>query len=139
MKKGRNVAARNRTAGGKLLFCILIGLMLSIPLFAVYLLVWDRQSQSSAARAAIAQGWGGPQLVAGPVLVIPYTRPETETVTENGRQISRLTNVQRERVRAPATKAGETGIMPERRRKAIYETVLFEARVSWRAASSASL
>ncbi|MEJ7927819.1 cell envelope integrity protein CreD [Sphingobium sp. AN641] len=128
------MAAKSRTAGGKLLFCILIGLMLSIPLFAVYLLVWERQSQSSAARASIAQGWGGPQVIAGPVLVIPYTRPETETVTENGRQISRMTNVERELFLSPTTNAVDTAIMPERRRKAIYETVLFEARISGRAA-----
>ena len=34
--------------------------------------VYDRQSQSEHRAASIAEGWGGPQMIAGPVLVIPY-------------------------------------------------------------------
>ena len=61
-----------RSPGFKLGMAILVGLMLSIPLFTVWLLVYDRQLQSEQAQQSIAEGWGGPQLIAGPVLVIPY-------------------------------------------------------------------
>ena len=41
-----------------------------MPLVAVYALVYDRQSQSDTAQAAINAGWGGPQIVAGPVVAV---------------------------------------------------------------------
>ena len=78
-----------RSPGAKLALTILIGLVLAIPLFSVWLLVYDRQSQSETARASIAEGWGGPQQVAGPLLVIPYRATVTETVTEGGRPVVR--------------------------------------------------
>ena len=73
-----------RTPGTKLLFAILIAGLLAIPLFAIYLLVYDRESQSTQARTAIAAGWGGPQVLAGPVLSLPYDEQVEETVTDNG-------------------------------------------------------
>ena len=39
----------------------------------VYALVSDRESQSHTAQAAITAGWGGAQVVSGPVLVVPFT------------------------------------------------------------------
>ena len=42
-----------KSPGRKLLFAILIGLALAIPIFSVWLLVYDRQSQSQAASASI--------------------------------------------------------------------------------------
>jgi inner membrane protein len=106
---------------------ILIAMLLAIPLFAVYLLVYDRQDQSSSARASIASGWGGPQTIAGPVLVIPYQTEATETVTEAGRQVSRTTRVWRELTLSPQIADLHTKLTPERRRRSIYEAVLFEA------------
>ena len=61
-----------RTPGFKLLLTILVGAALAIPLFSVWLLVYDRQTQSEQATASITEGWGGPQAISGPVLVIPY-------------------------------------------------------------------
>lgn len=122
-----------RSPGGKLLLCILLGLLLAVPLFATYLLVWDRQSQSETARAAIAQGWGGPQLIAGPVVMIPYTVEETENVVENGKPVSRTRTVEKQLFLSPMSNSLTTAVKPERRRKAIYETVLFEAGVKGQA------
>jgi len=122
-----------RTPGGKLLFAILIGVLLSIPLFATWLLVYDRQSQSETARASIAEGWGGPQTIAGPLLVIPYQEQATETVTEGGRQVTRATLVWRELVLSPQTAEIDTAIKPERRQRSIYEAVVYEAAVKGQA------
>ncbi len=61
-----------RSPSMKFGLAILIGLLLSIPLFSVWLMVYDREHQSTAAKASIAEGWGGPQVIAGPLLVIPY-------------------------------------------------------------------
>ena len=117
----------DRTPGRKLLMAILIAMLLAIPLFTIYLLVYDRQSQSQTARASIAEGWGGPQTLAGPVLAIPYQEQVTETVTENGKAVTRTNTAWRELTLAPEATDLATTLTPERRRRSIYEAVLFEA------------
>jgi inner membrane protein len=66
-----------RTPGTKLALAIAIGFLLSIPLFSIYLLNYDRQSQSREASDAITAGWGAAQAMSGPVLVIPYRASAT--------------------------------------------------------------
>lgn len=126
-------ARTGRTPGGKLLFAILIGAFLAIPLFTVYLLVWDRQQQSETARASIAQGWGGPQVVAGPVVVIPYLAETSETVVEDGRSRVRTVTATRELFLSPLANTLTTDLKPERRAKSIYETVVYDAQLSGQA------
>jgi len=116
-----------RTPGRKLAFAILIAVLLAVPLFTIWLLIYDRQSQSETARASIAEGWGGPQMVSGPLLVIPYQAESTETVTENGQSVTRVRRVWRQLSLAPESATLETDVRPERRRRSIYEVVLFEA------------
>ena len=122
-----------RTPGGKLGLTILIGALLAIPLFSIYLLNWDRQSQSETARASIVQGWGGPQTIAGPVLVIPYQAQTTETVEEGGKKVVKSSTVWKELVLSPQTATIDTKIAPERRKRSIYEAVVFETQLSGRA------
>ena len=121
--------AKERSPGFKLGMTVLIGALLAIPLFMVYALVWDRQSQSETARASVAEGWGGPQMLAGPVMVIPYRQQSVETVTENGKATTRAVTIERELFLAPVTNTAAVDVEPERRTKSIYETVVYEARV----------
>lgn len=120
----------DRTPGQKLLFALLVGALLAIPLFAVYLLVYDRQSQSETARASIAEGWGGPQTFAGPVLVIPYQDQAVETVTEAGTQVTRARTIWRELTLSPEVADLTSQVAPERRRRSIYEAVVYQATTS---------
>lgn len=122
-----------RSPGAKLLFAVLIGALLAIPLFSIYLLAWDRQSQSETARASIAEGWGGPQTIAGPMLVIPYLAETTESSNEGGRTVTRSKQVWRELFVAPTRLEIDTTINPERRKRSIYEAVLYSARNEGRA------
>jgi inner membrane protein len=122
-----------RTPGAKFVWTALIGLILAIPLFSVYLLVYDRQSQLEVARASIAEGWGGPQTIAGPFLVIPFQDQATETVTEGGRQVTRSRDVWRELALSPDLADLETKLSPERRKRSIYEAVVYEAVVKGQA------
>ena len=126
-------APTGRSPGFKLLLTILVGLALSIPLFTVWLLVYDRQMQSEQARAGIAEGWGGPQVMAGPLLVIPYRATVTETVTEGGNQVTRSREVWQELTLAPELARIDTDVRPERRQRSIYEVVVYDSRVSGRA------
>jgi inner membrane protein len=122
-----------RSPGAKLLLAILIGVLLSIPLFSVWLMVYDRQQQSETARASIAEGWGGPQQVAGPLLVIPYRATVTETVTEGNRPVVRSRQVWQELTLSPEMVDAESRITPERRTRSIYEVVVYEATVTGKA------
>ena len=119
--------ATERSPGFKLFFAGLIGLVLIIPLMMVYALSWDRQEQATTAQKSIAEGWGGPQTMVGPVLVIPYTADSTETVTENGQQKTRTVRVTKELYLSPETNSIKTDLKPERKKKSIYESVLFVA------------
>ncbi len=116
-----------RTPGYKLLLALLVGFVLSIPLLAVYALNYDRQSQSETARVSITQGWGGPQTIAGPLLVIPYQAKATETVEEGGKQVVKTSTVWRELVLSPEVATLQTAIKPEPRKRSIYEAIVYEA------------
>lgn len=122
-----------RTPGMKLFFAILVAAMLVIPLFSVYLLVYDRENQSKTAVGSIAEGWGGPQTIAGPLLVIPYQTDATETVTENNRQVTRTSRVWRELEIAPDVAVLDSTLSPERRKRSIYEVVVYSATTAGKA------
>ena len=92
---------RQRSPGMKLLFALLVAGALAVPLMMVYALVWDRQDQSNTARATITQGWGGAQLITGPVLVVPYTQTVTESSVVDGKTVSKLSTVTRELYLSP--------------------------------------
>ena len=116
-----------KTPGRKLLFAVLIGMALAIPLFSVWLLVYDRQSQSEEARSSITEGWGGPQSISGPVLVIPYKTVTTETSVGTGSTVSRTREVVRELTLEPEGVELITKVSPEVRKRSIYEAVVYDA------------
>jgi len=122
-----------RTPGFKLALTIAIGLLLSIPLFSVYLLNYDRQSQMREATQSITEGWGGAQAMAGPVLVIPYRATATETVVERGQSVTRSRDVTRELSLSPEVIELTTDVRPQVRKRSIYEAVVYDARVAGKA------
>jgi inner membrane protein len=122
-----------RTPGFKLALAIVVGLVLTIPLFSVWLLVYDRKTQSEEATASITEGWGAEQTINGPVLVIPYRATTTETAVENGQSITRTHQERRELTLAPEAVDLSTDVRPEVRKRSIYEAVVYDARVSGKA------
>jgi len=127
------IATSNRPPWLKLTVAILIGLVLSIPLFSVWLMVYDRQSQSSEAMASIAEGWGGPQTIAGPLLVIPYRATVTENTTEGGKPVVQTRQVWQDLTLSPETVNLSTEVRPDRRKRSIYEVVVYQAAVRGKA------
>jgi inner membrane protein len=121
------VVGQSKSPGFKLLLAILIGLALAIPIFSVWLLVYDRQSQSEAAASSITEGWGGAQAMSGPVLVIPYRQTTTETSTASGTAVTRTQEVVRELALEPESVELATRIDPQLRRRSIYEAVVYDA------------
>jgi inner membrane protein len=117
-----------KSPGRKLLLAILIGVALALPLFSVWLLLYDRQSQSDEARSSITEGWGGPQAISGPVLVIPYRSTTTETsVGANNATLSRTREVVRELTLEPEAVDIASKVAPEVRKRSIYEAVVYDA------------
>lgn len=125
--KGRALH-RERSPGMKLLFVGLVSLVLIVPLMLVYALVYDRQDQSETAQASINAGWGGPQVLSGPVMVVPFRATQTQNETVDGKLVSRVVEVEKQLYISPVTNAVSTRIEPEERRKSIYRSVLFTAK-----------
>jgi inner membrane protein len=119
-----------RSPAFKLALAIAVGLLLAIPLFSIYLLNYDRQSQSREATASITAGWGAPQSLSGPVLVIPYRATTTDTVVTAGQSVTRSREVVRELTLAPEAIELTTNVRPEVRKRSIYEAVVYNARVA---------
>jgi len=122
-----------KTPGAKLLRAVLIAAALSIPIFMVWFLVYDRQAQSHQASASITEGWGGAQVMGGPLLVIPYRTTTTETAVENGKSVTRTRTFAHELTLAPELVRLNTNVRPERRKRSIYEAVVYEAQVTGQA------
>src|SRR6266550_2435371 len=122
-----------RTPSFKLGLAIAVGLLLTIPLFSIYLLNYDRQSQSHEATESITAGWGAAQTITGPVLVIPYRAAATETVVQNGQSVTRTNQVMRELTLAPETAELSTDVGPEVRKRSIYEAVVYDAKIAGKA------
>jgi inner membrane protein len=123
----------NRSPGAKLGLAIVIGILLSIPLFSIWLLVYDRQQESNQAKTSIAQGYGGPQTIAGPLLVIPYRKTISETVNEGNRPVVRSSQVWEELTLSPETVDLSTEIRPSSRKLSIYEVVVYDAALRGKA------
>ena len=122
-----------RTPAFKLLLAILVAAALAIPIFMVWFLVYDRQNQAQQATASITEGWGGPQAVSGPVLVIPYRATASDTVIENGRSVTRTRDVMRELRLAPEVMEVNSSVAPERRKRSIYEAVVYDTTLKGKA------
>jgi inner membrane protein len=126
VKSGRVQA---RTPAYKFGLVLLLGALLAIPLFSVYLLVYDRQSQSTTARNSIVAGWGDTQTLGGPFIVIPFTHMVQTTTNENGHDVVRQESRDDSLVIAPTRLALDTALTPELRRRSIYEAVIYTAAV----------
>lgn len=123
-------ARSERSPGVKLVIAVLIAVALMVPLLMIYGLLWDRQQQAETAQASIGQGWGGQQTIGGPVIVIPYRATETTTVQENGKDVTRTVNTIRNLYLSPQSNRADVVIKPEKRKKAIYETVVYESQIA---------
>lgn len=122
-----------RSPGAKLSLAIVVAILLSVPLFSIWLLVYDRQQESNQAKMSIAQGFGGPQTITGPLLVIPYRKTVTETVNEGTKRVVRSSQVWEEMTLSPETVDLSTDIAPKALKRSIYEIVVYDAAMRGKA------
>src|SRR5262245_40776255 len=62
-----------RSPAFKFFLILFLILLLVVPLFLVYGLIWERESRARTVRHEVGQLWGPEQRILGPFLVIPYT------------------------------------------------------------------
>jgi inner membrane protein len=121
---------RSRSLGGKFFIVAALTLLLAIPLFMVFLITWDRSSTANQVKRDITQGWGQVQTVRGPYLVIPFSQVITGISEENGKQRQVQSIVNDAVVIAPTTFKADVQLKPERRRRALFEVILYDARIN---------
>ena len=62
-----------RSPAFKFFLVLLLIVLLLVPLFLVYGLIWERESRALGVRREVGQVWGPEQRILGPFLVVPYT------------------------------------------------------------------
>lgn len=98
-------------------------LVLLIPVSMIEGVIHDRDSVHLQARYDIMRSWGGEQLIAGPVLVVPYT---LTYVNVNGHEV-----IEENRAYVlPAKLEYRTTVNPEIRYRGIHKVPIYGAAVS---------
>jgi inner membrane protein len=118
-------AAPRRLRYPALLELIILGgvtLVLMIALTMIRSLVLERAQRAASVRQEIASSWGQSQTVGGPVIVIPYR------VRYRGNDGREQVSTTRARF-LPQRLVVRGRLLPERRHRGIFETVLYRAQL----------
>ena len=101
-------------------------LLLLIPKSMVTDVINDRKQHRDEARQEVSSHWGGPQVLAGPFLVVPYLMAER---TGTGKE-TQTNNVLYYAIFLPDLLQEEVQAVPQVRHRGIYEVVLYQSKVS---------
>ena len=114
---------------------LLLLAFLLVPLRMIEGLVAEREARRRAAVDEIGSTWGGPQTILGPVLVLPHRvlRKENVVLSPPGGSAAGTPGVVQERTRVETAHAAflperlkvEGTLVPERRRRGIFEIVVY--------------
>jgi inner membrane protein len=91
----------------------LLTLLLLIPLSMIGGVIADRRTYEAEATKGVSEAWGGPQVFAGPMIVLPYRRAE-------GHFVSLLTLL-------PEKLTIDGRIVPEQRRRGLFAVNVYNA------------
>lgn len=102
---------------------IVIGLL--VPLGQVESLVSERSVMRDSAEARVAAGWGGEQVIGGPVLALPVDTRERDPTDDKREVVSRSW-----RYLLPAALDASTSLTPVERHSGIYRVNAYTANVA---------
>ncbi len=111
---------RSRSPMVKIVVVAIVAILLLIPFTLLRELIIERTQMRDSAYQQVAEGWGAPQLIGGPVIAVPVSRPEPD-----GRMTTRTWYVLPETLDIRT----EIAMQDESRRIAIYEVPIFLAKV----------
>lgn len=124
---------RERSPGIKLLLVGVVAAVLMVPLMMVWALVYDRQGQAETAQSSIVEGWAGTQIVAGPIISVPFKTTEEQTTEQNGQTVTRSVEVEKTLYISPNSNDVSTTMQPEEMERSIYQTVVYDAEFTGKA------
>jgi len=101
----------------------MIAIALLVPKFMILDLIGQRQHTAEESSREVMQSWSLDQTVRGPVLTIPYLE---QTIDSNGKEI----NNENEFFLLPEKLEIDGQIFPEKRKRSIYETVVYESEMT---------
>jgi inner membrane protein len=112
--------------------CLLI-VLLHVPVALSHSILRERQGYQAQATESIAAVWGREQLVTGPVLLVPYVykTQEIRSKVVNGKvaQVEEMVLSPATAYFLPETLAVDGSVVPEVRRRGIYETVVYSTKL----------
>lgn len=117
--------------GLKLLLVCLLVLAMGVPLLVVGALVSEWQNRAAQVTAELGFAAGGPQIVGGPMLLVPYQRA-VETTDDQGRTQRRTDRGAF--VVFAATGQADATLTVEERRRGIYRAAIYNAATEFDAA-----
>ena len=121
-----------KRGGTKILTRLFIMLLILFPLWVAATLVnsviSEREGIRDAAEREISEKWGNDQVLAGPVLVLPWTQRERVEFSDGkGVTHSRIDLHARSATFLPDDFQADGSLKPELRKRGIFETVLYVA------------
>jgi inner membrane protein len=100
----------------------IITIALLVPKFMILDLIGQRQHTAEESSKEVMQSWSLAQTVKGPVLAIPYSE---RSIDSNGKEL----NEEKEFCLLPKKLEIEGEVLPEKRKRSIYETVVYESEI----------
>lgn len=115
----------------KLVIMLVLVLFLLIPLSWVQEIIGERSARGMEVDNEIASKWGGPQVISGPVIGIPYRYPQQlKTINEKGvAQIENYMETEYAFIVADQSTV-KAEVDPELRKRGIYQSVVYNALVT---------
>ncbi|MBW6534451.1 MAG: cell envelope integrity protein CreD [Mariniphaga sp.] len=107
----------------KVLIIGMITIALLVPKFMILDLIGQRQHTAEESSREVMQSWSADQTVRGPVLTIPWFEQTTDS---NGKEI----NNEKEFYLLPENLKIDGLIFPEKRKRSLYETVVYESEMT---------
>jgi inner membrane protein len=102
-------------------------LLLLIPLSMINGTIKERMFYRQEAVTSVAESFAGPQILAGPVLVVPYV--ETTQVIDKdvyGKPLTRVERNSRQWIFFPATSSLQGTVVPSKRKRGLHEVRVYE-------------
>jgi inner membrane protein len=115
-----------RSPGLKFLLVALITIAMSVPLLFIFIALAQREDYAREAAADIARGWGGAQVIGGPVLAVPYVVSEAQRSAEG---VVSAVDVRRVAVFLPKLLKADATARTETRSRGIFDVTVFTADV----------
>jgi inner membrane protein len=107
-----------RSAGLKLILICALVLLMSIPAMFIGAISYERSSEANKVVDDVSRRYGGPQVIIGPILSIPYESQQSDGATETGHYI----------IYADSGLADFTSVEVETKTQALYKVPIYTAK-----------